>query len=194
MHRDQGARQCFDHSGCVCVSLLCQGNTLAKTRGYWYSTWTEGQCRSDDPTQQYCSWRVAEEVKKITKACSDSMINAAIIAGDATAPWGGRCFDDCTAADRHNASSECFILCFYKNVLGPKGSTEMLNYTNSPEFGITVPELLEAWEKPFKPESSGGCPALTPSSLLTKVASSADAPRRATDRYSVPSFTHTGQF
>lgn len=135
------------------------GNTLAKTRGLWYSTWGEGECKPDDPSQSFCSWRVVKEIKKIAKTCSDTAINAVIMEGDATAPWGGRCFDKCSAADRHNTSSECFIMCFYKNVLGPHGSTQLMNDT-SPDFGIPVPDLLKAWDKPFQPEASGGCPAL----------------------------------
>jgi hypothetical protein len=57
--------------------------------------------------------------------------------------------------------------CFYANVLGPHGSSQLMNDT-SPDFGIPVPDLLKAWEKPFLPESEGGCPSIaaaSPSSL-----------------------------
>ena len=152
------------------------GNTLAKTRGFWYSTWTEGECKPDDPTQQYCSWRVVEEVKKIAKTCSDAAINAVIMQGDATAPWGGRCFDQCSPADRRNTSSECFIMCFYKNVLGPYGSTKLMNDT-SPDFGIPVEDLIKAWDKPFLPENEGGCPDL--STRVVRQTNNDPTPRRA---------------
>jgi hypothetical protein len=98
-------------------------------------------------------------VKKVGKECSDTAIDAVIKAGDRSAPWGGRCFDRCAPADRRNTSSECYILCFYRNVLGPNGSTQILN-TTSPNFGIPVLELLAAWEKPFAPEAQGGCPSI----------------------------------
>jgi hypothetical protein len=138
---------------------IWHANTLAKTRGLWYSLFGDGECRPDDPTQEFCSWRLLQTVKKVGKECSDTAIDAVIKAGDRSAPWGGRCFDRCAPADRRNTSSECYILCFYRNVLGPNGSTQILN-TTSPNFGIPVLELLAAWEKPFAPEAQGGCPSI----------------------------------
>ena len=51
------------------------------------------------------------------------------------------------------------IECFYSNVHGPVGSSSLLNHT-SPNFGIPLVELQAAWDKPFKPESEGGCPGM----------------------------------
>lgn len=135
------------------------GNTLSKTFGWWYSTWAEGECKPDDPTQGFCSWQLTEVVKKIGKTCSDDAIDATIVAGDKSAKWGAQCFDKCSSADQKNTTSECWIECFYSNVLGPAGSSSLLNHT-SPNFGIPLVELQAAWDKPFKPESEGGCPAM----------------------------------
>eukprot|EP00038_Savillea_parva_P031299 m.84723 g.84723 ORF g.84723 m.84723 type:complete len:408 (-) comp9606_c0_seq1:490-1713(-) len=154
----QWGRQTYGHGSMSTVDYW-HGNTLAKTRGFWYSTWAEGECHPSDPSQGFCSWRVVEEVKKIAKTCSDASINNVIIQGDKSASWGGRCFDACSPADRANTSSTCFIMCFYKNVLGPYGSSKLMNDT-SPDFGIPVPDLIKAWDKPFLPESEGGCPAI----------------------------------
>lgn len=134
------------------------GNVLTKTYGNWYSTMPEGEC-TEDPAQTFCSWRLVNSTTKITKNCSDEAINAAILQGDRIAPWGARCFDGCSSADMRNASSECWIRCFYLNVLGPNGSTQLLNHS-SPNFGIPVDELQAAWEAPFKPIEEGGCPRL----------------------------------
>ena len=134
------------------------GNVLSKTNGFWFSTWAEGECR-DDPAQAFCSWRVAAEAKKVAKGCSDAAIDAIVEAGDRSAPWGARCFDTCPAAQRTNTSSECWIECFYSNVLGPNGSSSLLNHSD-PNFGIPLPELQAAWDKPFLPVEQGGCPAL----------------------------------
>ena len=66
-----------------------------------YSTWAEGECRPDDTTQHFCSWRLVSDVpRKIHKSCSDASINGAIMKGDADAAWGARCFHKCSEADR----------------------------------------------------------------------------------------------
>lgn len=133
------------------------GNTLAKTYGFWFSTWADGECRAGDTTQTFCSWRLVEVVKKIAKTCSDDAINKVIVDGDKNAPWGARCFNTCSQADQKNTSSKCWIECFYNNVLGPKGTSELLNHT-SPDFGIPLKDLHNAWTKPFLPTANGGCP------------------------------------
>jgi len=139
---------------------LWHGNVLSKTNGFWYSTQPQGECNSSDVNQHYCSWRVAAVDKKISKRCSDAAINDAIVEGDKKASWGARCFDNnCTAADRSNTTSQCWIECFYANVLGKLGSSQLLNHT-SPDFGIPLSELGAAWDRPFLPVKQGGCPAL----------------------------------
>jgi len=138
------------------------GNTLRKTNGFWYSTWAEGECRPNDPTQKSCSWSLTGQDQKIGKSCSDGVINAAIAEGDRNASWGARCFDKCSTNDQKNASSQCWIECFYANVLGPLGNSQAMNHS-SPNFGIPLSELQAAWEKPFLPVAQGGCPALLPS-------------------------------
>lgn len=113
------------------------GNALSKADGFWYSTPSAAECR-DDPAQHYCSWRVARAVKRIAKPCSDAAINAAIVHGDATALWGARCYEHCSDADRRNSTSQCWIECFYANVLGPKGSSQLMNRSRCTPTAPTV--------------------------------------------------------
>ena len=149
------------------------GNTLAKTNGLWFSTSPEGECSIGadkagdgktsnvitDSEPSFCSWRLVAVAKKVSKACSDAAIDDVIVKGDASASWGARCFNKCPVADRHNTSSQCYIECFYDNVLGPQGSSQLMNHS-SPGFGIPLPELRAAWNRPFLPVAQGGCPAL----------------------------------
>lgn len=136
------------------------GNTLSKTNGFWYSTDADGECRDDDPHQTFCSWRLVGLVKKVAKDCSDDKIDNTIIDGDRTAPWGARCYDHCSPSDFHNKSSECWIRCFYNNVLGPNGTSRLMNHSDL-GFGIPLPQLQAAWDKPFLSEENGGCPSLS---------------------------------
>ena len=55
--------------------------------------------------------------------------------GDREAPWGARCFDGCDPADQKNSSSECWIRCFYNNVLGVDGTSRLVNYSSSASAG-----------------------------------------------------------
>eukprot|EP00729_Bicosta_minor_P001393 gene1393-9813_t len=135
------------------------GNTLIKTNGFWFSTWAEGECKPDDQSQSFCSWRLVERVKKVGKLCSDAAIDAAIVKGDTEASWGAHCFNKCSPADQKNTTSECWIECFYNNILGPLGTSQLLNHS-SPNFGIPMPVLQDAWDKPFLSETKGGCPSL----------------------------------
>lgn len=137
-------------------------NVLRKIRGLWYSTWADGECRPDDPSQVFCSWRVVATVKKISKECSDAAFNAVIVQGDKIAPWGARCFDGCSAAEQKNTTSKCWLECFYANVLGRNGSSQFMNYS-SPESGIPLSELRTTWNRPFLPVAQGGCPSVLPS-------------------------------
>jgi hypothetical protein len=132
------------------------GNSLTKTNGEWYSTWKDGECRPNDASQMFCGWKVLAVVKRVTKQCSDSRINAIIETGDRTADWGARCFAKCDVVDRTNTSSKCWIGCFYNNVLGLNGSSQLLNRSE----GIPVDVLKEAWQVPFKDVRDGGCPGV----------------------------------
>ena len=140
------------------------GNTLAKMQGSWYSTWADGECGGGGDGDD-CGWRLVREVKKIHKECSDGKIEAALIAGDATAPWGARCFGALSPADRANKTSVGWIECFYLNVLGKKGgSSGLINHT-SPNQGIPLDELHAAWDGAFAPTEHGGCPAVAASAV-----------------------------
>jgi hypothetical protein len=138
------------HHGSMSKVDFWHGNTLVKTFGFWYSTWAEGECTAaangTAAVGGQCSWRVVEKIKKISKKCSDATMDAAIIRGDRTAPWGARCFDTCSPGDRTNTTSPCFIECFYNNVLGPKGSSQLMNHSSA---GFGIPGILScAVEQP----------------------------------------------
>jgi hypothetical protein len=90
------------------------------------------------------------------------VIEAALIAGDATAPWGANCFGALSPADRANKTSVGWIECFYLNVLGKNGSSSLINHT-SPMQGIPLKELRAAWDGAFAPTDRGGCPAVAAS-------------------------------
>jgi hypothetical protein len=61
---------------------------------------------------------VPNHMVQVATTCSDGKIDQMIESGDRTAPWGGRCFDKCAPSDQTNVTSQCWIECFYNNVLG----------------------------------------------------------------------------
>jgi len=140
------------------------GNTLAKFRGSWFSTWSAGECDEEEEEGEeeesggsFCGWRLVRVVKKVAKTCSDAKIDAALVKGDADAPWGARCFSTLSPTDRANKSSTGWIECFYDNVLGINGSSMLMNHS-SPNFGIPLNELHAAWDDAFADVEKGGCP------------------------------------
>jgi hypothetical protein len=102
---------------------------------------------------------VAKVIKKIPKSCSDNVINSAVVRYDAQHPSasGQNCFNQCSVADRANASSICYVRCFYATVLGPQAN-HSLNLTG----GMPIADLEDAWKTPFASEdaSKGGCPSV----------------------------------
>ena len=123
--------------------------------GMWWSTASAGQC---DPTTPGlpaagCTWR-AHEVKRVSKVCADQSIGAFVMAADTAG-----CFGACTAAERANSSSSCWIHCFFATLLGPNATSAI---PSSPGGGMPLPALSEAWRRPFASESAeeGGCPAI----------------------------------
>lgn len=131
------------------------------TGGMWYSTTEAGWCDAEGADPQACSWRVASLDKIVNKSCSDKAIFAAVRAQDAS---HGRCMQQrCSAAERANTSSVCFIYCFYSTVLGAHNMLPGVPFVaGEAGGGMSASQLGDAFSKPFLPESAGGCPAIAP--------------------------------
>jgi hypothetical protein len=147
-----GARSCsrqFGHSSCHSgeQAWSCwRGMTAKKTvDGVWYSTLSTGLCT---PTSAYCTWRVAEVVKRVSQQC----LNGHIF--DAVEAYNRSCFSGC--GPTRNTTSDCWISCFYDGVLG----TEVL--TGGSITGIPLEQLDHAWLQSFRSDDphAGGCPPI----------------------------------
>eukprot|EP00037_Helgoeca_nana_P013942 m.129182 g.129182 ORF g.129182 m.129182 type:complete len:197 (+) comp22312_c0_seq3:390-980(+) len=134
-----------------------RGCTGRKMGGMWYSTSDAGYCGDGSgPSTPNCTWRVAEFVKRVNKTCSDSIIYAEV------ETTGASCFDGCSDSGigpGRNATSPCWIGCFYDTVLGPDARNPGGSIT-----GMPVADLIAAWNLPFASDSPAtkGCPALKP--------------------------------
>ena len=104
-------------------------NVVHKTGGLWYSTQAAGQCHDGAPGN--CSWRVVKPVKKISKTCSDLVVNGLVESR------GAGCFGGCPQP--RNESSLCYIQCYYQTVLG-EGAATSSNATGAgtPKPGSTT--------------------------------------------------------
>mmetsp|Transcript_14092 Transcript_14092/g.21278 ORF Transcript_14092/g.21278 Transcript_14092/m.21278 type:complete len:352 (-) Transcript_14092:2167-3222(-) len=140
----------------------CWQNAVWQTTGgIWLSTPASGYCNSShEYKDSSCTWRVLDQVKTISKNCSDAAIYATVQKYDNTG-----CFDQCSFRDRHNTSSSCFIGCFYKTVLGAEGMLPPYDDDSSSGGGLTKDQLIAAWDAPFSSTDPdlNGCPDYTPS-------------------------------
>ena len=112
--------------------------------GYWFSTLADGYC---DGAGQGCTWRVVTVDKIVTRECHSAVFGETVAASAPT------CFDGC-GAQKTNTSSPCWVDCFYRAALGPDSGK-----AGGHVAGLSLQELVAAWEKPFLPEAQGGCPA-----------------------------------
>jgi hypothetical protein len=109
-----------------------------------YSTPIEGQGKY---------WKVLSTTKRINKTCSDAVILARVKAKNSD------CFKACPQPD--NATSTCFITCWYDTVIGPDGGSEHFDpFAPLEPTVLTNAEIVEAWEAPFRSDDpeQGGCP------------------------------------
>jgi len=140
---------------------LCWGwNVVNKTGGpgsnMWYSSTAAGWCDAEGAGAD-CTWS-ANVVKIVNKTCSDDAIHTAVESYDAA--HEGR-FASCPKSQpgvHRNTSDPCWIYAFYAAVLGPAA----LMPGGGEVTGMPVELLDAAFEKPFNPESQGGCPAIPP--------------------------------
>ncbi len=129
-------------------------NTLLKMQGVWYDTPATAQCDETRP-EKPCAWRVAQAVKRVRKNCSDAAIATAVTRA------GQECFNaNCNPMDRRNSSSQCYIECLYKTILGPNAGRAQIQ----PGDGMPIADLERAWDAPFanSDPAQGGCPNLLP--------------------------------
>jgi sucrose-6-phosphate hydrolase SacC (GH32 family) len=146
-----GARPCNRYGSGACRSdeadwSCWRQKTAEKTvDGIWYSTLGTGLCSASVP---FCTWRVAEIVKRVSHACLNDRINTAVEAANEP------CFATC--GQTRNISSDCWITCFYDAVLGPAVAT------GGPIGGMPLATLDAAWTNAFRSDDphAGGCPAV----------------------------------
>lgn len=124
----------------------------SKLGGYWYSTRAAGRCT--DATD-YCGWRVVKAVKRVSKQCADDSMYRYIEERDSNG-----CFANCstpTDGSPRNKTDICWVKCLFAVVLGSEAA-EGKEFNRS--SGLTLRQLDEAWERPFKSNdySKGGCP------------------------------------
>ena len=127
-----------------------QWNAAIKVGGWWYSSLKDGLCNA---TSTWCTWRVAEVSKRVTKACADSSMYTAVESAAQAA--GSSCFKTC--GPERNTSSACWIKCFYATTLGADSGTKD---TNATDEGLPTQQLVGIWERPFGSTiaAQGGCP------------------------------------
>jgi len=132
-----------------------RGASAKKTGGRWFSTTSAGYCGDgSSPPPAGCTWSVKEVVKRVNKTCSDDSIYSAVEAHAASGDCFQKCADSGTGSQR-NTSSPCWISCFYTSALGPEAGKP-----GGAVAGMPLSDMLGAWNKPFLPESEGGCPAV----------------------------------
>lgn len=145
------------------------------TLGTWYSTTADGRCNDTatvtadtaDTTARSatatggvtamaavgahvespsCYWRVVSVVKRVAKTCTDRLVQAAVEAHDPA------CFAGCPQP--HNATSTCYIGCFYTALLGRGAGVQPFNASLAMPFAT----VEAAFEKGFDADpDAGGC-------------------------------------
>jgi len=124
-----------------------KSNAAKKIGGTWYSTTRAGWCGGDSPSPN-CTWRVVQAVKRISKSCSDDVIYTTVEKADKAG-----CFSKC--GPKRNATSECWINCFYQTTLGVEASKP-----HATLGGMPTQDIVAAWEQAFNEPSQGGCQGL----------------------------------
>ena len=175
-----GSRYCFDgeHShhphlpppmpchvcadGCHDISSQWKSLIGYQTRGIWYSTAREGDCRNASAA---CAWRLVATPKTINATCANDHLHHAIeahakanAASGAADDDGASCFDKCTpASDRQ---SDCYITCLVQTVSGRNPLSVNTTVTKAMSAEELARPLQTALSKDDPAE--GGCPALPP--------------------------------
>ena len=104
--------------------------------------------------QTTCTWRATVD-KVVNRTCSDDRVFTAIEDYDAARAG---CFARCSGrGDVRNTSDACWIYCLFATVAGPAA---LVPGGHVGTGGMPIELLEEAFERPFREESAGGCPAL----------------------------------
>jgi hypothetical protein len=125
-----------------------------KLGGFWYSTRDAGMCTA---SSSWCSWRMVNATKRVSKDCWDNSIYAYVEAKDTRG-----CFANCptpTNGAVRNMSDVCWVTCFFETVLGANSTHGTVNASTD---GMALAELDEAWDRVFATDDleKGGCPDL----------------------------------
>ena len=134
-------------------------NTAMKMGGTWYSTLSEGECHAPDPIgTNNCTWRVVSVPKRVTNECLQKGIKHQVL------QQGSTCFNRCVQP--LNATSACYIDCYYETLLGPQGGSKALP-AGADEGNVSASTLVALWKKPFESDDpkEGGCPRAQPPGL-----------------------------
>lgn len=126
---------------CYAAATFAKLNTTRGLDFWWYSSLAEGYNRT---------WRVVSVDKIVSRECHTRVFGGVV---QATRPKG-ECLAAC-GSQATNISSPCWTDCFYKAAMGPESGTP-----GGAVGGLSMQELTEAWERPFKPMAEGGCPGL----------------------------------
>lgn len=122
-------------------------NIPQKAGGLWYSQLEAGLCRKGSPPGS-CGWRMLSS-STVHEACLRDSVADAVEAADEVA-----CFQSCGP---RNASSSCWIGCFFDTLLGPDARR---NSSAGAVTGMALEDVVAGWTRPFLPEIAGGCPKM----------------------------------
>ena len=122
-------------------------NVAQYTQGRWYSTTGAGRCNATTG-EAPCYWRVAEVIKRVPKNCTDRLVQAAVTT------QGKDCFQGCPQPK--NATSTCFIGCFFSTLMGPASGSGLYN----PAETMPLKLVTGAFDQGFEADAAhGGCPS-----------------------------------
>jgi len=119
------------------------GNSMAKTGGLWFSHPSAGLCHSYSQPGS-CSWRVLSTSTVQEQCLKDTLMTTVEAAGP-------ECFQACGP---RNATSDCWIGCFFDALLGPE-ARHSNNFS-----GMPLDDVVSGWTSAFLDEAKGGCPKL----------------------------------
>lgn len=135
--------------GCTAPNDQWKSDLSKLIGGEWYSTTAQGDC--SNPQRERCAWRVKSIVKTVNASCVNGNFLRSVAAK------ASRCLAGCTAAEREDATSSCYVTCIFQRLLGKSTS-----FPNATHAGMSAAEMVAPWLAGFESEdpAKGGCPAL----------------------------------
>lgn len=135
--------------GCTAPNDQWKSDLSKQLGGEWYSTTAQGDCKN--PQRERCAWRVKTVIKTVNASCVNGNFLRAM------AEKARTCLANCSAADREDATSGCFVTCIFQQMLGKSPSFPHLAHS-----GMSRSEMVAPWLASFESEdpTKGGCPAL----------------------------------